>query len=118
LSREPISDGCKVYQLTPSAGLTICTYRDGPIDGRIQIPRMYESNYRREENDYDYRDFRDEGFIHISALNQRQTKTFITGEMLHIKENLQLQYGARRCIMRMFIRGNREIPLKVTAAIR
>ena len=48
-----------------------------PSGWEIQNTRMYESNYGLKENDYDYRDFRDDRVYTYFGLNQGQTKTFI-----------------------------------------
>jgi uncharacterized protein YfaS (alpha-2-macroglobulin family) len=48
-----------------------------PSGWEIQNTRMYESNYGLKENDYDYRDFRDDRVYTYFGLNQGQTKTFV-----------------------------------------
>jgi uncharacterized protein YfaS (alpha-2-macroglobulin family) len=48
-----------------------------PSGWEIQNTRMYESNYGLKENEYDYRDFRDDRVYTYFGLNQGETKTFV-----------------------------------------
>jgi alpha-2-macroglobulin len=48
-----------------------------PSGWEIRNTRMYESDFGLKENDYDYRDFRDDRVYTYFSLNQGQTKTFV-----------------------------------------
>jgi hypothetical protein len=48
-----------------------------PSGWEIRNARLFESSWGIKENDYDYRDYRDDRVYTYFGLNQGQTKTFV-----------------------------------------